>query len=197
MLKWRMTNWRLWLYRGLVTCVCGLIIYSFAVPWWTARVSVCPEYNAIRIYGWGLRHSLIQLREYIIADETPIYQTVLAWLGISILAVLSLFSTWLKHSRGRWLLGGLGISYIAYTIVAVQIVIKGRLHQMGITLTGWSAFRGEGGTADIQAFLKSSIYLAIGAGIALVLLALLRNLITGEKTGDKNHTASPTIITKE
>ena len=173
-------NYRLWLFRSLVAIAVGLMIASFIMPWWTANVFAPNNVNipdAIRIYGHGLQHDLIQLREYVEADETPIEQTVLAWVYMAVSAGLIMFSTWLKGGKGRWLLGGLGLIYIAYAAIAAFVVISGRLGDWGFSLQGWSYL--EEIDAGINASLRFGYYLSYIAGGLCIILALLRGIIAG------------------
>jgi len=180
-MKWSVASWRVWLYRVLSAIACGLMLVSFIMPWWTAHITEVPSMDAIRIYGYGLRHSLHELRSYIAEDETPLYQTILAWIYVAVSIGSIMLSTWLKGNKGKWLLGSIGLIYIAYVAVAVFVVVAGRTGDLGISLQGWSTFRGEAGVADIRASLRLGYYLAYSAGLACVLLALSRDAITGER----------------
>ena len=124
-MKYNISHWRVWLFRGLVAAAAGLMMVSFIMPWWTANLDVVAEFkDPIRIYGHGLQHDLVDLREYIIQDETPFYQTVLAWVFVAVSAGLILLSSWLKGRKGSWLLGGIGLIFISYTAIAVFVVIN-------------------------------------------------------------------------
>jgi hypothetical protein len=76
------------------------MMVSFAMPWWSVHISEVPFKDAVTIYGYGFRHNLVELRTYVVGDETPLYQTVLAWVYVALSAVLMLFSTWLKGAKG-------------------------------------------------------------------------------------------------
>ena len=101
-----MSRFRLWLFRGLVAIAAGLMIASFIMPWWIADIThkIMGPIATIKVYSYGLSHNLVELADYIAADETPFYQTVLAWVYLAASVGLILFSTWLKGRKGSWLL---------------------------------------------------------------------------------------------
>jgi len=191
-MRWSIDSWRVWLFRGLVAVAAGLMVASFIMPWWTADINIPGQatlLDAIRIYGHGLQHNLSELREYIAADETPFYQTVLAWAYIAASAGLILFSTWLKGKKGRWLPGGIGLIYIAYAAIAAFVVIASRFREVGLSLggtgfslQGWNSFISVGEVAEIDMYstLRFGYYLAYAAGGMCIVLALLRDKITGK-----------------
>lgn len=187
-MKWNIGNRRVWLFRGLVVIAAGLITASFIMPWWIADridVSRAPEppsilLDAIRIYGHGLQHSLVGLREYVEADETPFYQMVLAWIYLAASVGLILGSAWLKGRKGKWLLGGIGLTYITYAAIAIFVVVAGRLGDFGMPLQGWGSIIEYGGDASIHGGLRFGYYLAYAAGGMCIVLALLRDKIVGK-----------------
>jgi len=185
-MRWSIGSWRLWLFSALVAVAVGLMVASFIMPWWTADIDPedgSPIIDAIRVYGHGLQHSLpIAYRMYIIEDETPFYQTVLAWVYLGVSAGLVLLSIWLKGRKGGWLLGGIGLIYIAYAAIAAFVVIAGRLREVDISLQGQSFFfvPSEEGGAFIDSTLRFGYYLAYASGLTCLVLALFRNKIIGK-----------------
>lgn len=180
-----MGNRRVWFFCGLVAVAAGLMMTSAITPWWTCTIdipegeSVVPKLLHVGIYEYGLQHDLVELRSYIEADETPFYQTVLAWVYIAASVGLILFSTWLKGSKGRWLLGGIGLVYIAYAAIAAFVVIANRTADFGISLQGQSIIP-ETVNVLVHASLRFGYYLAYAAGGMCIVLALLRNKIIGK-----------------
>jgi hypothetical protein len=174
-------NWRVWLYRALVAIACGLMLASFIMPWWTARLSTMPvNVDGIRIYGWGLRENLHLLAQYAASDVTPLYQIILAWIYMAVSIGLVLFSSWVKGRKGALLLGAISLIYIAYVLTAVFFVISRRLEHLSIPLQGIASFIGQGKTLYIYTRLQHGYYLAYIAGGICFLLALTRNIITGK-----------------
>jgi hypothetical protein len=175
------SNRKLWVYRILVAIAAGLMLASFIMPWWTADVFSSAQgtfKEAIRIYGWGLQHNLVSLRDYILQDETPLYQTILAWVYLALSIVLIMLSSWLKGNKGKWLLVGIGLFYIIYAAVAIAFVTAGRLAEYGFSLEGWNYFEENYGTsAGIKASLRFGYYLSYIAGGVSIVLALLRGIL--------------------
>lgn len=181
-----MSNQRLWLYRGLVAITAGLMIASALMPWWTCTIDVPYVGPAtpllVEIYQHGLSHNMVELRDYVAADETPLYQTVLAWVYIAVSVGLILYSTRLKGNKGRWLLGGIGLVYIAYAAIAIFVVVANRIADFDISLTGWSSTVYQDVvdvTISYFASLETGYYLAYVAGAMCIVLALFRDRITG------------------
>jgi hypothetical protein len=156
------------------------------MPWWICNIDVPgAEAKAVHvwIYAYGLRHDFIQLRGYIMADETPFYQTALAWLFIIACAGIVLWSAWNKSTKARMLLAGAGLLYIAYAAIAIFIVVQNRLADFGIALFGWSS-NVFGDTVEVAVFhfaaLQKGFYLANIAGVMCLVLAVFRNQIGGD-----------------
>jgi hypothetical protein len=179
-----MSSFRVWLFRVLVAIAASLMIASFIMPWWIAEIThkiMVGLHGIIEVYSYGLSHNLVELAYYVAADETPFYQTVLAWVYLAVSAGLILFSTWLKGRKGRWLLGGTGLIYIAYAAIAAFIVIANRTGDFGISLQGWSTFESlEQQTVNVFTSLQFGYYLAYAAGGLCIALALLRDIIVGK-----------------
>lgn len=169
---------RIWLPRILVATVAGIMVISFIMPWWSANISVMPVEDAIRIYAHGLKHEMVQLAQYIAADETPLYQTVLAFIYLGVSVGLILLSTWLKGRKCSWLLGGVGLIYIVYAALAV-IWIAIRSGDFGVSLQGFSIIIIEerGMNIGVDTSLRFGYYLAYVAGIMCIALALFHDKI--------------------
>jgi hypothetical protein len=137
--------------------------------------------DAVRIYGYGLRHNLSQLNRYISSDETPFYQTVLAWIYMVTSMGLIVFSLRLKDRAGIWLMVATGLIYIIYALIAVYVVINNRLDELGLLLQGWSSTTSEGIVITFFSSLRFGLYLAYIAGALCIILAMLRGIIVGKR----------------
>jgi hypothetical protein len=173
---------RFWLYSGMIVVVAVFMVVSFALPWWSVRISEVPFTDAVIIYGYGLRHHLVELRPYVIEDETPLYETVLAWLYIALSVALMLLSAWVKDLKGRLLLGSVGLLYIVYAIVAIFVVTANRIADFNIALVGQSSMIYHY-VVDVvvgyNARFGWGYYLACITGFMCIILALFRNSILG------------------
>ena len=170
-----MNSFRIWLFRGLAVIPAALMVASSILPWWSASVMG----RKVQIYQWGLRHNLEQLSTHLEPDITPFYQTVFAWVFIAVSVGLILYSTWLKGKKGRWLLGSIGLIYIAYVLIAVFVVISNRIVDFDIQLQGLTRIEESGMQIAIMTELRFGYYLAYVAGGLCIILALLRNIIVG------------------
>jgi hypothetical protein len=149
------------------------------MPWWIADVG---QGHAVHIYGWGLRQNLEQLSIFVENDLTPIYQTALAWIYLTVSSVLALASAWIKGGKGQWLLGSIGFIYILYGTVAVFVVVNNRISelnsggsQIAIPLQGTVQIAGFGANViTIHTTLHFGYYLACTVGLILIVLAMLR-----------------------
>jgi hypothetical protein len=179
-MKWLDTtnDKRTWIFRLLVVAAIVLTLVSFSMPWWMTDGTASSGSFFIRIYGYGLQHNMDSLQEYIAADETPAYQTALAWAYVGVSAVIALLATWLRGKKGMFLLGTVGLGYIAYALAAVFMVVKNRLVDSGIALQGITStglYKQVGMSFDSS--ITAGFYLALAAGAAFIVLSLLRNVI--------------------
>jgi hypothetical protein len=173
-----------WIFRLLVAIGCGLMIASFAMPWWIAsRMDIMSLNgsssipNAISIYGFGLQHKLVQLASFLTGDETPLYQTVLAWVYVAVSICLAMIGTYLKGLKGTFLLGLAGLGYIAYAAASMFMVVSNRLTIYGFALQGESTAFVSGTMITMHAGFAPGYYLAFAAGGWFILLALVRNIL--------------------
>jgi hypothetical protein len=165
-----------WILRILVLILCGFMLLSFVLPWWTADVSVISDPEAIRLYGWGLRHELTQYPQFIAQDETPQYQTVLAWCYMALSILLLALGTWLKCKKGAGLTVVVGLGYLAYTMTALFGVITPRLEEAGLVLQG-SVFKTVlVRSVLITSSLRGGYYLACAVAVVCTLLGLVELL---------------------
>jgi hypothetical protein len=178
---------RTWLFRIIVVAVAGLIITSFLSPWWVLNVHIDPTQGAleqppdvVRIYAYGFRSELTQ-NEYLAEPFiTPHYQAVVAFVFLGVSVALILFSTWLKGKKGQWLLGLSGLIYTGYA-VGCLIMLSNGVKKAGYPLQGMVYFQ----SSLITTSFKPVYYAMFIAGAALVLLALLRNIIAPALRAEK------------
>ncbi len=102
-MKWEGGSWRLWLFRGLVAIAAGLMIASFTMVWWNAHVEYSGGYYQRKSESMAMAFvtTLVVERQYIIADETPLYQTILAWIYLVLVPDSSYSAHGSKAGRDR------------------------------------------------------------------------------------------------
>jgi hypothetical protein len=175
---------KIWLYRGLIIIVCALFVISFLLHWWTTSITIqgfAQQVNAVRIFAYGLRHTLVEYRVYILDDEIPYFQTLLAFMYLIVSLAVALGSTWIKGRKGFWLLLACGIGYLVYISAATWIIIQ-RLDTFDIVLQGASRVSYNVRNVSFQSSLGLGFYLAYVSGVLMILLAFLRRLFI--KSGD-------------
>ncbi len=136
--------------------------------------------RTIHIYGWGLRHNLLQLAPYIAGDVTPIYQSVLAWCYIALVIIFVISGMFLKGKKGMILMSLAGLSYVVYVSIAIYVVTTNRLADFNIALQGYSTIQQQIGSIVVNARLETGFYMAYIAGTACFVLGLLRDIIQGK-----------------
>jgi hypothetical protein len=175
-MKWSgIEDKRLWIFRILVVAAVALMLVSFSMPWWVTDGLASEGQFCIKIYGYGLQHNMGDLRLYILAEETPIYETAIAWIYIIISAWLALLSTWISNKKGTLLLSSVGLCYIIYTLVAIFVVVSNCLEKYEIAFQGatTSAIYKQMGVT-FSSSLQPGFYIAIVAGLLFIILAFLK-----------------------
>jgi hypothetical protein len=176
-MNWKNGNLRIWIFRALVLIACVMMVVSFIMPWWVGRFNI----GAINIYGWGLRHNVSDLANYIAEDVTPVWQVVLAWVYVGTSIGLALGSTWIKRWWGQLVLGLVGLGVISYAFVALNVVVKNRLADFSLPMQGIGVIGSDLATIVINSAIHNGYYMAYVAGGMFVVLALMRRLITGKR----------------
>ena len=103
----------------------------------------------------------------------------IAWIFLAASVGLILYSTWLKGRKGEWLLGGVGLIYIAYAVIFI-VWVAIRTGDFDISLQGWSTIEREEQAVSAFASLQPEYYLTYASGLTCIALALLRNKIVGK-----------------
>jgi len=151
---------------------------SFSIPWWTCVIS---SSHWIHIYGWGLRHNLVQLAASVAQDITPSYQIVLAWVYLAVCIGLIALSAFKLNKHKSWLptimLVVVGLSYIAYAAIAGFVVIARRIKVFNINLRGQTILDFNSWMTVVHAKFDTGFYLAFAAGFLCLVLALARWLL--------------------
>ena len=176
-----MVRMRVWLFRGLVAIAAGLMVASSIMPWWSANVRPDTQLESpftIEVYQYGIPRDLYTTN-YLSADITPFYQTMLAWFYLAASVGLIIFSMWLRGRKGRWLLGSIGLIYVVYAAIAAFFVIADRAADFGAPLQGHAVYFEEV-FVNIDTRLLFGYYLAHTSGFMCIILALLHNTITGK-----------------
>lgn len=183
---------RLWLFSALVVGAAGLMLYSWFSPWWGARISDLSGTDHILMRPWGVEIAAAEIRTYANSSlySMPAFFAPLMWLylGVCMLALaVSLFVGKqitlgrFKLSLAQVLIGIVGLSYLIAVGTAL-VVANVKAGGGGVSFLGTSVVPNPmtGGSTRVTGALKLGYWLAIVAGVLLVALAVLRNIIVGK-----------------
>lgn len=183
-------NAKIWLFRFLTLIGVGFIIVSWLLPWWNCQIEMIDKW--VRIHPWGLENNLGTYAGYIDAAQMPSWFGPLMWgyLGLAIAALLlSMFvknkevTFWkIKTTLPSILILIVGITYVIVAIVAaifatIRLEDFAGMKLIGTYFIDW----GYPNQTDATGSLMLGYWLTYGAGIYCIILALLRNKITGLK----------------
>jgi hypothetical protein len=184
-----MNTIRAWIYRLLVLMGTGFLVYTWFQTWWRCEISRINGW--IEIHPWGLEHNMQAFAEYMRGADMSEFFGTLMWiyLGVCVLAIL--VALFIKDKNIKILkrnfnlpsliIGIAGLSYIIVVIVAVIFAAVRTGDFYGTKLIGVTRINlGGEMTGDATANLLTGYWLACAAGPIILLLALLRNKITGK-----------------
>ena len=181
-----------WIFRLLLVAAAAFMVYSWFQPWWSAKVAVIPGDNHLVLHPWGVK-AVAQVRANtdISAFSMPFpglfAGSMWAYLAVCVLALVASLFVDRQISLGRFrvplavvLIGLVGLSYM---------VAVGLAYGIGELKAGWAGanFIGKsmvkepqsGAKIKMTSDLQIGYWLALGAGAALFVLALLRGLFVG------------------
>jgi hypothetical protein len=183
----------------LVLIGLGTFVYSFFQPWWIAHTtSPAAGIHDVIIHPYGLDAG--GLEGYFSqlpsgADvSVPAFLIIVIWIffGVAIAALLMgiifnkasipLFGKRLNISR--WAVGLVGLVYIIVCVAAVLFAMP-KVASLHIPFIGHEfVYVGEYGMfkieLDVVSWIPFGYWLAVGTGVYLVVIALLRNKIIGK-----------------
>lgn len=178
------------IYYFLVIAAIILMVLSFTKAWWQVEVKTVNLTSYVEIFGYGLEHDFTGLRDYIKADETPFYQTAMAWAYLGITVVIIIAGLVIKGWRGQMAIIISGLGYLTYVLVAVYVTVANRVTEMGVPFTGQGHQIYTGSVKEIDVLFYSSIengfYIAVIAGLLCVILGILRHIIIGKRLKTSN-----------
>jgi hypothetical protein len=181
-------KWSLAASVRLLLVLAGVIIMliSFAMAWWSVEVTFLDIGfgGTVKIFGYGLRHTMTG-SYYLVDDETPVYQSVLAWAYLGVGVCLAIAGNFIKSRIGACLTGVVGLAHIAYVAVTIFVVVTNRVSELGFAVFGPSVVvypAGRDTTVSYLAGLEPGYYLAYIAGGLLIVSALVHYFFRGGST---------------
>ncbi len=186
-----MSTFRVWLFRGLVIAAAALMVVSWLLPWWGSWAEQLGKADVVRIYPYGLWQNLGGWSGFIKdMAAMPGYFTPLMWAYLGLCLAALAFSLWKMNTNirlfgknvnlSRLIIAIVGFSYVAI-IVGFYLYASWRVESAGINWLGKSYVVMEiTAKAYVHAGYRIGLWLACAVGPLLMLLALLRNKITGK-----------------
>lgn len=183
---------RAWLFRLLVLVGAGGILYTWFQPWWSMDIEGF-GHDMIQIRPWGiaLNERMGGFAIYVKGAEMPGWWEPFVWvfLGLMMLALLvgmfirgDLRLGKLRISLSQFLIGGVGLAYIATGVIMAVYASMRMKAMMDIPLVGTGFIDyGDPLIANVYTRLTDGYYLIYAAGGLLLLLALFKKLITGAR----------------
>jgi len=176
-----------WAFRVLLVAAAGFMVYSWFTPWWSADIAVLPGEDHMVMRPWGIEVAA-QVRAN--ADESlwsmPWIFTPFMWTYLAVCMLLLAVSLFVNRqvSVGRFklslaavLIGLVGLSYLVAVGLAYGIG-ELRAESAGSNFIGKSTVKHAmtGNKVKMVSDLKDGYWLALSAGPALIVLALIRGL---------------------
>lgn len=157
-----------YILRSLTFGSAVLMIISFFMTWWIADFG---NGQTVQVFGWGLRYNLpVQLAAYIAADKTPVYQTIIAWLYLSLNVIIILVNTFKRSTKSTVMLGISGIGYIIYALVTVFVVVSNKIDRFNLPLQGTAR---PSALVSLNTSICFGFYLACFTGVLCLFLAII------------------------
>ncbi len=186
---------KVWVFRGLVLAGAALMLVSWFIPWWQAKIDALHD-ASITIRPWGLEHTLGPDMAAMVANaDMPAFFAPFMWaflvacmvaLALGLVVKDRMIGVGMfKLSLPQILIAGVGGAYIVALIVAVVYASMRmdtpafyNMKFIGYTKIVMDVEMAAGGvTADLQ----PGYYIAWVAGVVLLAVGLLRNKILGIK----------------
>jgi hypothetical protein len=182
-----------WIFRALLVAGAAFMAYSWFQPWWSAKIAVIPGDNHLVLHPWGIE-AVSQVRANVdvslFSMPFPGLFAGFMWtyLAVCMLALAASLFVDRRVSLGPIklplavvLIGLVGLSYMAAVGLAFGI---GELKAgwAGTNFIGKSTFHEPQSDAMIKMVsgLRIGYWLALGAGGALFVLAVLRRVFVGK-----------------
>jgi hypothetical protein len=195
-----MNTARVWLFRILVAIGAAGFVVSFFQPWWIAHTeSTAAGIHDVIIHPYGLDGGGLEGYFKLLPGggaevAVPQWLIIMIWVffGVALAALLlgiifnkrtiPLFGK--KLNISRWCVGLVGLVYIIVCVAAVLFAMP-KVAALGIPFVG-NAWVHVGEFAmwkielDATAWIPWGYWLAIGTGVYLIVIAILRNKIVGK-----------------
>jgi len=183
---------RVWIFRFLVLVAAVLLLVSWFQPWWAIDIEGFGE-NMVQIRPWGLEmeQRMGGFAIFLKGADMPAWFAPSMWvfLGLCMLALLvgafvksiNLRLGKIKMSLSQFLVGGVGLAYLAAGIVMAVYASTRMKAMMDVPLVGTAIIDlGDPLIANVYSRLTPGYYLIYVVAIMLLLTAIFRDKIIRE-----------------
>lgn len=176
-----------WFFRILLVAAAAFMVYSWFQPWWIADVAVIPGDADLVLHPWGVevaRQVRVQADPSLYAMPSFFTPFVWTYFGVAMLALLASLFVNVRLSLGRInlplaavLIGLVGLSYLL-TVGLAYFIGDLRANSIGVSFIGDSEFTDPTShrKMKMESFLQMGYWYALYAGVALVVLSMVRFL---------------------
>ena len=187
----KVSNTRVWLFRVLVVAAAGVMLVSWFLPWWTIDIEQLGS-DIIQIHPWGLEtDQRLGGFEILLGDPLPAWFAPFMWAYLGLCMIALLVGLWVqgkelgigkfKIKLSQLLIGGVGASYIVVGVVAAIYASMRLASPYEVPLQGRTLIDlGDPLITYVDTSLLPGYYLIYVSAVLLIVLAVLRDRITGE-----------------
>lgn len=184
---------KIWLFRILVLVGTGVFLAAWFLPWWNMDIEGF-NYNSAQIRPWGLvvSEKLATFSANLKGTDLPVWFPYLMWVYFALVIIALLIGMLvrgpelrigkIKFSFSQLMVGGAGFSFIFAGIFAAIYAGMRMQKTFNVPLQGRAHIDyGDPLIAYVNTSLEPGWYLLFVAGALLLVLAIFRDKITGEK----------------
>lgn len=179
-----------WIFRVLIVAAAAFMLYSWYAPWWSAKFSAIPGSNHMVLHPWGIE-AVGRVRQF--SDNSlydmPAFFAPFVWtyLGICMLALLVSLFVRKQISIGRMriqlaslLIALVGLSYVGTAVIAFAVgMVKAEAADTNFIGRSTVTNPNYSGEITMTSQLEYGYWLALAAGVVLIVLALIRRRFVG------------------
>lgn len=176
-----------WIFRILLVAAAAFMVYSWFQPWWSADVAVIQGTDDLVLRPWGIEAvGPVRMAADPALYEMPAFFTPMVWtyFAVAMLALLASLFVNVKFSLGpiklplaATLIALVALSYLV-TVGLAYWIGDMRATGMDIKFIGQSEYTDPMSSRKVgmEAVLRDGYWYALYAGVALLVLALVRFL---------------------
>lgn len=183
-----------WIFRILLVAAAAFMVYSFFAPWWSAKLAALPGEDHLVLHPWGVEvtaqvratgnDALYAMPWFFEPFIWVYFAACMAALAASLVVTRQVSIGRIRLPLATVLIGLVAITYLAAAAIAYGVG-ELRADWAGANFIGKSTVKdaGTGNKTKMVSDLEIGYWLAVGAGSALFVLALLRRIFVGKAAG--------------